>query len=263
MTREYVPIRGVANVLDYIRLTPGPGFQPINAALYYGQRLITHGGARNVIAKVIAAAIQRQHPESGAETESADQVAYRRQLLTTLTTEGCGILGPVLQPSSVREIHDFLHDKNLVPDSGMAAYPLATILTCPHLLELANRPLILKLAAAHLGCKPTISSIGLRWSYPTLAKGADVQQFHRDPDDWRFLKFFVYLTDVGPESGPHIFVVTSHRSEGGMFARPYAKSTLEHDYGADKIRTIVGGSGTGFIALTAFTAAPCRSTGRA
>ena len=36
------------------------------------------------------------------------------------------------------------------------------------------------------------------------------QVFHRDRDEFRACKLFVYLTDVGPEDGPHVFVRGSH-----------------------------------------------------
>jgi hypothetical protein len=42
--------------------------------------------------------------------------------------------------------------------------------------------------------------------------------FHRDVDDFAFVKVFVYLTDVGPKSGPHEFIKGSHR-QGGLTQR--------------------------------------------
>ena len=35
--------------------------------------------------------------------------------------------------------------------------------------------------------------------------------FHQDRDRLSFLKFFCYLTDVGPENGPHTVVRGTHR----------------------------------------------------
>jgi hypothetical protein len=35
--------------------------------------------------------------------------------------------------------------------------------------------------------------------------------FHRDVDDFSFVKFFFYLTNVGASDGPHVCVLGSHR----------------------------------------------------
>lgn len=43
---------------------------------------------------------------------------------------------------------------------------------------------------------------------------ANVQFFHRDTDDWRFLTLFLYLTDVGPDGGPHEVIPASHSIDG-------------------------------------------------
>ena len=110
-----------------------------------------------------------------------------------------------------------------------------------------NNAAVLSIARAYLGCCPTISGIYLQWSFPARHQTADVQYFHRDPDDWRFLKLFVYLTDVDEESGPHEFVLGSHRSSGRIFSKPYAEEEVERVYGRDQIIKITGPKGTTFI----------------
>ena len=42
----------------------------------------------------------------------------------------------------------------------------------------------------------------------------NVQYFHRDTDDFRFLTLFIYLTDVGLDGGPHQVIPGSHTLEG-------------------------------------------------
>jgi hypothetical protein len=138
----------------------------------------------------------------------------------------------------------------VAPDVTIADYSLATVLSCPLIMTLINDPEILSLAGAYLGCCPTLSSVGLRWSFPSKSEAADVQRFHRDPDDWRFVKLFVYLTDVDENSGPHIYVQGSHRSDMRMRARPYDISYIEQKYGCDSTRMMLGRKGTAFMADT-------------
>ena len=149
-----------------------------------------------------------------------------------------------------------LHDPGLRrPDrlpagTRTAAYPLERVLDCPAVLDAVNDPAVLGLAGRYLGCTATLSSLGIRWSFPTRADAEDTQLFHRDPDDWRFLKMFIYLTDVDEDAGPHVFVAGSHRTAGRLRARPYDTAEIERRYGRDAVWTITGPRGTAFIADT-------------
>jgi hypothetical protein len=251
-------------MLDYARLRPGAGFRPGRAALYYGQRLVTNPGMRRLISRGIAAGIGLRHSAATlagvAEGGPADACGHAVSLLRR---DGLALLGELLPASAVDEIMAFLRDKDIVAPGGsrvplnqapsgtrMAAYPLDTVLTCPHVLELVNHPAALRLAAGYLGCAPTVSSIGIRWSLPGAGGGEATQRFHRDPDDWRFLKLFVYLTDVDEESGPHMYVVGSHRRAAPLRARSYTREEIERRYGREGIRIVTGRRGTVFAADT-------------
>jgi len=246
------------DLLRYARLRPGPEFRPLRATLYYCQSLVTNDILRSTISTLIATGIRMRHPLSATHVGAASSIA-----LSSLVRDGCAGLGAMLDPAQVQEIHNFLADKEMLSsagdpvttsaypqDVGVAAYPLATILACPYLLDLANAHWIIALASAYLGCKPTISSIGLRWFFPNGSRQTDVQHFHRDPDDWRFLKFFVYLTDVTMRTGPHLFVRTSHRGAGDLRCHIYSRDEIEQKYGAEQIQPFLGDKGTGFIANT-------------
>ena len=251
-----VPGCGAAEMLGHVRLTPGPGFRPLNSALYYGQRLVFQRRLRQVVSSLIAAVIRHRRPQLfGA--------AQGKAHLHELQRDGYSLLGQLFGPAVVQEIHEYLADQEgfgrdgnacrkdeATAFTGMLSYPLTTILNCPYLLELANHPLILSIAAAYLKCKPTISSMGLRWSFPAEHACADIQRFHRDPDDWRFLKLFVYLTEVDRDAGPHIFVRGTHLTSGGAFSRLHDRPEIERLHGAERICTITGARGTGFVADT-------------
>lgn len=90
--------------------------------------------------------------------------------------------------------------------------------------ELINHPVIQKLMAdrsfiavaqKYLQAQPIIDVVAMWWNVasPRPDKGA-AQYWHFDMDRIKWLKFFVYLTDVGPENGPHSFVSGSHRNGG-------------------------------------------------
>ncbi|KAF3998146.1 hypothetical protein [Glaciimonas immobilis] len=92
--------------------------------------------------------------------------------------------------------------------------------------------------------------MGLRWSFPNIETGSGLQAFHRDYDDWRFIKVFVYLTDVDNDSGPHVFVQGTHHEHCAMRLRGYGDAKIMEAYGEDKIVSITGTAGFGFAVDT-------------
>ncbi len=246
-------------MLPYARLTPGPGFRPDRAAFYYAQRLVTQPRLRRAVSRGLAAAVRLRH---GTHPGADEDDPAHRQAVAALRDRGLSVLGDdFASPDVIERITAFFRDKKVVgpgdrlippeglpPGSAAAAYPLETVLRCPDVLDLINAPSILRIAADYLGCKPTLSSLGVRWSFPSPGRLAATQRFHRDTDDWRSLKLFIYLTDVDANSGPHVYVLGSHETAARLRARPYDRAELGRDYGDVNIRTIVGPSGTAFVA---------------
>lgn len=250
-------------MLDYEQLRPGAGFRPLRSALYYSQRLVTHAGLRRSASRTIAAAVNLCHRRNVAGGAWQGDPGRTAPFVRELDRDGYAVLDIGIEPSAVAEMRAFLDGREVVIASGdrvrvdrvpvgttMAAYPLPTVLNCPSVLEFINSSLVLDIVAEYLGCKPTLSSIGIRWSFPNANGEADIQAFHRDPDDWRFLKLFVYLTDVDAATGPHVYVAGSHRVNGRLSARPYAAAEVEHRFGRDNLRTVVGPAGTAFLCDT-------------
>jgi hypothetical protein len=52
--------------------------------------------------------------------------------------------------------------------------------------------------------------------------GSALQAFHRDSEDWRYLKVLVYLTDVDDGAGPHVYLHGSHLTQAPMRLRFYS-----------------------------------------
>lgn len=243
----------------YARLTPGPGFAPLRALLYYSQRLVTLPPARRAVSSLIAAGIRRRHPGDGSPPRDGS----RAKALAELDLDGVAMLPPLLSQAQIARMLDYFRGKPVVGPGGvltplerlgegaaMAAYSLATVMDCPGMIELLNSPFILQLAAEYPSCKPTLSSVGVRWSFPRPRVAARSQEFHRDVDDWRFLKLFIYLTDVDRGSGPHTYVRKTHKTTFGLKARAYSQEALERRFGEDAFLTITGPRGATFVADT-------------
>jgi hypothetical protein len=119
---------------------------------------------------------------------------------------------------------------------------------------LMGDPMMLAVAESYLATPPVLSDVTLWWSgVHAGTPDADAgQSFHFDfdtPPGW--LMFFFYLTDVGPENGPHVVVRGSHRDRskaaGALRARGYARIQDEDvvaAFGAEKVVELHGKRGT-------------------
>jgi hypothetical protein len=131
---------------------------------------------------------------------------------------------------------------------------------CPAIARLAADPALQWIAARYLQSVPTFVGANLWWTFPVKALEADRDRhahlFHRDVDDFRFFKFFFYLTDVPAGEGAHVCVVASHRDPPRLRAsdrwniRRYRDEEIEATYPPDRVHEICGDAGTGFAENT-------------
>lgn len=229
-------------MIRYAQLAPGPGWRPLRALRYYAYRVGAASPLGAAITNWIAAILAIWHPAQAAEFDPL--------LLEALFRDGFTSLPPLLSDVQIAEMLTFLAARTPVRKKALADYELLDVVNCPHMMELANHPQLLGLASRYLGCAPTISTIGLRWSYPA-EQIAGVQSFHRDPDDWKTLKFFTYLTEVDEGNGPHVYIAGTHRETPPVNARRYSDKEVVEKYGAKALITHYGPRGSMFMADTA------------
>ncbi|AQQ67509.1 hypothetical protein Mag101_07560 [Microbulbifer agarilyticus] len=131
---------------------------------------------------------------------------------------------------------------------------------CPEIQQLINDPVIRGVASDYLGSVPTFVGANLWWTFPVDALDSDKDRhahlYHRDVDDFRFFKFFFYLTDVEPGDGAHMCVKGSHtRPPKSRFSdkwsiRRYTDREVEEQYAGGDIQEICGSAGVGFAENT-------------
>ena len=122
----------------------------------------------------------------------------------------------------------------------------------PEVQELISDPSIIAVAQNYLNSKPIFSGISLWWS-PAFTGGADnqaAQLFHWDMERIKWIRFFIYLTDVTSESGPHCFIKGTHRTGAipdRLLKLGYVRHTDEtmiEVYGREAYKEFVGRRGT-------------------
>lgn len=148
----------------------------------------------------------------------------------------------------------FLAEQAIPPPFTKLSYETRDVLACTPLLKLANDPLILNAVSLALGARPTIATFQAWWTLgENNATGAHVHYddvYHRDVDDWRFVKLFVYLTDTNIRSGAHNFVRKSHLSPQLTRRGAITDAAVAQAFPAGDVVTIEGDAGTVFLENT-------------
>lgn len=88
------------------------------------------------------------------------------------------------------------------------------LINAPVVQSLMADSSISALAEFYLGAKPVLDTVNMWWT-TAFSQQPDrnaAQLYHFDMNHVRWLKFFIYLTDMTPEAGPHCFVAGTHRA---------------------------------------------------
>jgi len=182
-----------------------------------------------------------------------------------LKKSGLFNLGKLLSPDQCEEVRSYFENREVhdpyrpsVPPFGplsdarpkeahIAHHSAKDIVNAPYLMDIANDPKILDVVGEFLGCKPTIGYLATWWSYPTSSGPQQAENFHRDVDDWKFVKLFLYLTEVGPENGPHKYVVHSSSKPVHNKIRRYTDEEVADAFGEDNIKVMTSAPGEAFL----------------
>lgn len=181
---------------------------------------------------------------------------------------GVVAMNGLLTSAEVKEMGDFLDARPRTEISGPTAHNhVADIVAAPHAMKLATHPQILAVARDHLGVAPTIVEMNAWWTTPSSADDYGAHIFHRDRDDFRACKLFLYLTDVSSDDGPHMFARNTHdpafiksmlaqRGAGPEVVPQFFSGDMRHAAAevtqifAEQILEFVGPTGTCFLENT-------------
>ncbi len=118
----------------------------------------------------------------------------------------------------------------------------------PVIQDLAIDAYFLGIAQEYLGFNPVFDLLTMWWSAPgdVALQSKAAQLYHFDMDRFKFVKFFIYLTDVGPDNGPHCYVRGSHvRKPAGLLRDDrISDEEIANHYAADDLIELTGARGT-------------------
>jgi hypothetical protein len=95
-------------------------------------------------------------------------------------------------------------------------YPVASLLSNEDVQSLMADASLLALSEMYLESRPRLDVMSMWWhtNFHGKPDSEAAQFYHFDLDRFKWLKVFVYLTDVGPLDGPHSFIQGSHLPGG-------------------------------------------------
>lgn len=198
-------------------------------------------------------------------------------IAATIETDSC-YQGMQLPEDTVRELVDFANstvcyidrdlnrpyrcrateavNAGLPKDARVCSYMSNSMLSST-VNKLIADPGILAIAAQFLGAPPVHMGSEISWSFPVggsyVEQRRAAQVFHYDLDDYRFIKFFFYLTDVDMSSGAHSYIRGTHKGKKflhqliGTRCADIDDQKIVECYGAQNVVDICGKAGFGFV----------------
>lgn len=226
---------------------------------HFMQRRTSDPSARMRMAAAHAAGLPRSAPLPSAEVEAAAGELARDGYVMTPGIAGPQAIAAMRTYFSAElcadpyrpELGKFVAPGQAPAGTHVAFFPLETVASAPHAWEIANHPQLLALAERDLGAKPLISAMSAWWSLPAGDGTAQhAENYHRDVDDLDWVKYFLYLTDVDENAGPHLFIRGSHLDPKLTAIRRYQDDEVHAAFGKEREVRFTGPAGTSFLEKT-------------
>lgn len=159
-------------------------------------------------------------------------------------------------------IHDGYSSRTVARTRTNTAWlrDLEALVVDPLFQRLAFDGNVIDVVQRYLATMPVHVQTNAWWSTPASsderARSASAQLFHQDKEFIRFVKVFIYLTDVGANNGPHAYVDGSHRSYQSLlgdetpFSTRLSDEQIRRAFGTSALVPVVGQRGTVLFADT-------------
>ncbi|MDE3016638.1 MAG: phytanoyl-CoA dioxygenase family protein [Pseudomonadota bacterium] len=234
-------------------------FRDRRALYYYLNKAVRSPRLRRALHLLVRSVTPRADAAAAAQEDTArlrkDGIIIRERLLDASTVDKIRrylLAKPVynlLEEYAEKGKTPLRLDEVAITRQTKLKYFDADIAGCREIVDLANSPEILSLVSAYLGCKPTIANMAAWW---TKAGNGSPEKFyddmfHRDVDDYKFLKLFVYLNDVAAGNGAHCFVRGSHISGKLTARRTFTDEEIDQNFDKSDRLVLTGKSGCGFL----------------
>ncbi len=180
------------------------------------------------------------------------------EALPRLQAEARGLLSRPAMSSQIRERRSQFGGKDYVI---RAFGDGCTVDTNNALVAFALNERVLEVVSAYLGMCPRLKYMDLWYNLPVDPSAPEIssQRWHRDYDDYRMVKLFLYLEDVDAQTGPFMYIPETQA--GARYGHVYPSKppsgsyppggAIERVLGASRAVVCTGRAGTLVLADTA------------
>jgi hypothetical protein len=232
----------------------------------------TGGRSNDIISRGISLLNPPYRIENAAGVLNLDTAEARSEAIDTLRAQGFYVFPTRLPASTCDELLKIAltepctgYDDNGRKEVGLynRESPMAVkstihaeaLIRHPVVQKLISDMSIISLVQEYLESKPVLDHLVMWWSSHINEKpdAEAAQLYHFDMNKVKFLKVFVYVTDVGPENGAHCFIKKSHKTgaiPSSLLQRGYARiadDEVEECYPPEDFVEITGPRGTIFV----------------
>lgn len=264
-TKEIV--RDVACVMSGLREFKKEGTTPEDAYLSMRRLYRTTNGRFNDVMGAVCKTIHRKRQvDLSSSLFSGATENEVRKIGRQLRKDGCYRFERTLPAEMCQQLLDFslatpgvpvalagqstepsLFDRNS-PTSVRHQFRADQLFSNSTVQAIATDPYLFSIAQEYLGFNPVQDLLSMWWSAPgdSALQSRAAQLYHFDMDRFKFVKFFVYLTDVDQDNGPHCYVRGSHIRKPAELLRDERLSDeeiLEH-YPESDCLELTGKAGT-------------------
>ncbi len=96
------------------------------------------------------------------------------------------------------------------------------------ILKIGLKDEFLYIASLYLGIYPFLGRFYAWYDFPINENAVSSQCWHRDSDDRKFLKIFIYLNEVKNDNGPFCFIKNTHFKNNKNFSNESEKKTTKY-----------------------------------
>jgi hypothetical protein len=247
------PNFGYKSMIHLFCLTGGLSNDLLSRAIGFCKKPYAFGKVQGVLGDLTAAEQTkivgnlRQHGFHVFADRLSDELC--EQLLEFATTQPCKMRPMSGQDTAVARLVVYPRS---APQTVRYDFSTQDLLNNPQVQGLLADLSFAAIAQDYLQARPKIDVLSMWWhtAYSDKPDKDAAQFFHFDMDRPKWVKFFIYLTDVSADNGPHVFVQGSHKTAAipaTMLDKGYARLTdeeVETHFGRKNIVEFVAPRGT-------------------
>ncbi len=185
-----------------------------------------------------------------------------------IISKGYQCIEPLLTTKQTNEIKEYFENKDMYDFYGthekftlknvpqyvkMARTSTKTNLQCPHVIDLITSRNVVSMASEYLQSPATLNCIFPLWSFKSSLP-INMQLFHRDADDYKFVKIFILLSDTTERNGEQVYINGSHSDDKlpkEMYnITRYSDEKIKQCFQKEQITSIYGKAGKCWLADT-------------